>query len=154
MAFLILTPKKLIDSYLDVICQPGSILLSYLPYEEPNRAPNRDAPPMLSSVKVKGWDSPGLAVDNVVLIRPRKYLNTRIHEFSDTEWPYGNEYREGFIQLEPPFSLFMDDGADSRPQWVEERAPDVQCVHYRNHVTDYADYDEYSSLKNNSFDPI
>lgn len=155
MAFLILTPQKLIESYINAICQSGDGDIHYLPYATPLHAPNRDAPPMLAKSNVRHTDSPGLAVNNIVLIKPNQQLNTNVDSFDELEWPYGREWSEGYIQLEPPFSLYMCDGKNGdQPDWIDSnRSPDITCVHHRDHETTFNDYLEYAKISSNCQSP-
>jgi len=147
-------PILLIEKYIDLFANNGKENIHYIPYIKPFEAPDRDHPPMLRRAVVidENSTSPGLAIENVVRIRPFAFLDMAASQNDDHAWPYGREVEAGFINLLPPFDLWCDHGSSIPPRWMEKgRVPDVVGVVIRNGAPTNQDWDEY--VQSNSHSP-
>lgn len=135
-------PMLLIERYMDLFSQHGAARFHYIPFPKPLEAPAKKAPPMLKSIQLRESFvmSPGLAVENIIQIKPYQFLNFKAAQ-NDNCWPYGSEVEGGYINLNPPFELWCDQGNNEQPDWVEDRIPDVRFVAHRQ--ISNQEWDEY-----------
>lgn len=141
------SPTKLIERYMEIFSVEGAHKFHFISYPIPVVAPDKQRPPMLqqSMVKGNGSVSPGLAIGNIVRIRPYKFLAIDAANQDDLHWPYGREPKSGYINIHPPFELWTDLGGDvTPPEWLEEdRLPDVVSVSQRQYDPNPEQWDEY-----------
>lgn len=136
-------PMLLIEKYVDLFTCSGNEKFHYIPYPKPQEKPNKFKPPMLKSAHIvdSASVSPGLAVENIVQIKPFPFLNMEAAKNDSSVWPYGEEIENGYINLNPPFQLWCDHAGLKIPDWVNNRLPDVVIVNKRGVTTQ--DWDEY-----------
>lgn len=137
------SPTLLVEHYIDAISSDGNSNFYWFPFPSPIQTPSRKNPPMIRIAKIDGNLSPGYATTNIVHIAPTMFLNQT--EFGRTSWPYGQEPEKAFIDLNPPFALWVDYGNNDRPEWLNEnRSPDLITLYERENIPGYEEWDEYS----------
>jgi hypothetical protein len=148
-------PTLLTERYVELFSSTGRARMHYIPYLKPYEIPKKDAPPMLKSIALeeRSFQSPGLAVENIVRIIPYKFLDMSASSNDNLGWPYGKEIEAGYINLNPPFDFWCDHGVinSNKPEWIDgERIPDVLNSVVRSSAPSPEQWEEYESVNSST----